>query len=80
MKVEYVKINTEPAHRERMRKEYFDLLDKTVKLSNMLQKWQDNKLGFEPACPYELLEKQHELMTEYLKVLETRAKIEGFKL
>ena len=46
----------------------------------MLHKWDNLKLDFEPDCPRSLYDIQVRAMTEYLAVLEARAKIENVEL
>lgn len=60
--------------------EYKELEDRCNKLSAMLEKWRNNSLDFTPSCSYELLEKQLQVMLEYKKILEERAKIEKISL
>ena len=67
-------------YQERFIKEYNELHDRTVKLDNMLKKYKNRELDFEPNCPYELLYTQLIYMVNYLCVLEKRAKIENIKL
>lgn len=66
--------------KERFYIEYKELEDRSNKLSAMLEKWRNNSLNFTPNCPYELLEKQLQVMLEYKKILEERAKIEKISL
>ena len=67
-------------YQERFIKEYNELHNKTVKLDNMLKKYKNGELDFEPDCPYELLYTQLIYMVNYLCVLEKRAEIENIKL
>ena len=67
-------------YQERFIKEYNELHDRTVKLDNMLKKYKNGELDFEPNCPYELLYTQLIYMVNYLCVLEKRAEIENIKL
>ena len=67
-------------YQERFIKEYNELHDRTVKLDNMLKKYKNGELNFEPDCPYELLYTQLIYMVNYLCVLEKRAEIENIKL
>lgn len=66
--------------KERFRAEYFQLKIRRSGLKNMLEKWKNGTLEFEPMCPFHLLQKQLLVMDEYLEVLEERAKIEGVDL
>lgn len=67
-------------YKERFYIEYKELEDRSNKLSAMLEKWRNNSLDFTPSCSYELLEKQLQVMLEYKKILEERAKIEKISL
>lgn len=67
-------------YKERLYIEYKELEDRCNKLSAMLEKWCNNSLDFTPSCSYELLEKQLQVMLEYKKILEERAKIEKISL
>ena len=67
-------------YKERFYIEYKELEDRSNKLANMLEKWRNNSLDFTPSCSYELLEKQLQVMLEYKKILEERAKIEKISL
>lgn len=66
--------------KERFKAEYFQLKIRRSGLKNMLEKWKNGTLEFEPKCPFHLLQKQLLVMDEYLEVLEERAKIEGVDL
>lgn len=66
--------------KERFKAEYFQLKIRRSGLKNMLDKWKNGTLDFEPMCPFHLLRKQLLVMDEYLEVLEERAKIEGIDL
>ena len=66
--------------KERFKAEYFQLKIRRSGLKNMLDKWKNGTLEFEPKCPFHLLQKQLLVMDEYLEVLEERAKIEDIKL
>lgn len=65
------------AYKERMVKEYWELYERAEKLGNMLEKWGNGDLEFEPTCPIELLQDQYIIMGDYLHVLEKRAVFEG---
>lgn len=66
--------------KERFKAEYYQLKIRRSGLKNMLDKWKNGVLEFEPNCPFHLLQKQLLVMDEYLEVLEERAKIEGIDL
>ena len=67
-----------PDWQQRFVLEYKELLEKTIKLGNMLDNW-DN-LNFTPKCSKSLLSAQYNTMREYLSILEERANIEDIKL
>lgn len=69
-----------PAYVSRMITEYHELKDKYTKLHHMLIKHEAGTLDFEPTCSIELLERQANVMGEYLHILEVRAEIENVKL
>jgi hypothetical protein len=69
-----------PAYVSRMIAEYHELKDKYTKLHHMLIKHEAGTLDFEPTCSIELLERQANVMGEYLHILEVRAEIENVKL
>lgn len=69
-----------PAYVSRMIAEYHELKDKYTKLHRMLAKHEAGTLDFKPTCPIELLERQANVMGEYLHILEVRAEIENVKL
>jgi hypothetical protein len=63
---------------QRFVREYTELLEKTSKLGNMLDNW-DN-LNFVPKCSKEILETQFNIMSAYLSILKERSKIENIDL
>lgn len=69
-----------PAYVSRMITEYHELKDKYTKLHHMLIKHEAGTLDFEPTCPIELLERQANVIKEYLHILEVRAEIENAEL
>ena len=71
-------INELPDWQQRFVLEYKELLERTTKLGNMLNNW-DN-LNFTPKCSKSLLTTQYHIMKAYLSVLEERAVIEDVKL
>jgi hypothetical protein len=56
--------------------EYYQLKIRCSELEKILKKYKEGTLPFTPACSYELLHEQLVYMTNYLKVLQTRAHIE----
>lgn len=67
-----------PDWQQRFVLEYRELLEKTIKLGNMLDNWDD--LNFTPKCSKNLLSAQYNTMRAYLSILEERANIEDIKL
>ena len=67
-----------PDWQQRFVIEYKELLEKTTKLSSMLENW-DN-LNFTPKCSKSLLSAQYNTMKAYLSILEERAVIESINL
>lgn len=67
-----------PDWQQRFVIEYKELLEKTTKLGNMLENW-DN-LNFAPKCSKSLLSAQYNTMKAYLSILEERAVIESINL
>ena len=67
-----------PDWQQRFVIEYKESLEKTIKLGNMLDNW-DN-LNFVPKCSRSLLSAQYNTMKAYLSILEERSKIENIDL
>ena len=67
-------------YKERFKAEYYQVKIRYEKLLAMLMKREAGKLDFEPTCPIKVLYEQADIMSKYLKVLETRALIEGVVL
>lgn len=67
-------------YNDRLKAEYFQIKIRYDKLHKMLVKRAAGTLDFEPKCSVALLTEQKRYMGEYLRVLETRAEIEGVDL
>lgn len=67
-------------YNDRFKAEYFQTKIRYNKLHKMLVKRAAGTLDFEPKCSVALLTEQKRYMGEYLRVLETRAEIEGIDL
>ena len=67
-------------YKERFKAEYYQTKTRYERLLAMLMKYEAKQLDFEPTCPIKILYEQAEIMSKYLKVLETRALIEGVSL
>lgn len=63
-------------YEERMRVEYRDLTARAGRLRDMLQRYADGTLDFEPVCPIGLLSRQLDVMDEYALILRRRAGIQ----
>lgn len=67
-------------YNDRLKAEYLQTKIRYDKLHKMLVKRAAGTLDFEPKCSVALLSEQKRYMGEYLRVLETRAEIEGVSL
>lgn len=60
-------------YKNRFKAEYYQLDNRINGLKNMLIKYQDGALEFEPTCSYDLLNSQLKIMELYRGILEERA-------
>lgn len=67
-------------YNDRFKAEYFQTKIRYDKLHKMLVKSAAGTLDFELKCSVALLTEQKRYMGEYLRVLETRAELEGIDL
>lgn len=67
-------------YKDRMRVEYRELTVRAGRLRDMLQRYADGTLDFEPTCPITLLSRQLDVMDEYALILRRRANIEHISL
>jgi len=67
-------------YKERFKAEYAQVVIRYQKLKEMLYKWDNGKLIFNPVCPRSTYNMQIKAMTDYIAVLETRAVMEGVVL
>lgn len=67
-------------YKKRFKGEYHYVKRNLDRLSVMLNKWDAGTLDFTPDCPRSIYGLQISAMSEYLAVLEARAKIEGVTL
>ena len=67
-------------YKDRMRVEYRELTARAGRLRDMLQRYADGTLDFEPVCPISLLSRQLDVMDEYALILRRRAGIERISL
>lgn len=73
-------VSNVPDYKTRMAYEYRQTAERLAKLHKILVKLDAGTLEFPLRCPSELLRKQENTMTEYLRILEIRAEIEGVEL
>ena len=67
-------------YKERFKAEYFQLKIRYTKLLEMLKKWDNKELNFEPTCPRTIYNTQIVAMKMYLETLEDRAHLENVPL
>ena len=67
-------------YKERFKEEYAQLVIRYNGLRNMLEKWDNGTLEFEPTCPRSTYNLQIKAMTDYIAVLEARAVMEDVDL
>ncbi len=75
-----IELMTSPDYKERFKAEYFQLKIRYTKLQEMLKKWNNKELSFEPTCPRTIYNTQLMGMKMYLEVLEDRARMEHVSL
>ena len=67
-------------YKDRMKAEYYHLLNRKENLEAVLKLWDSKKLSFTPDCPRSIFDLQLKAMNDYKAVLEARAKIEKIEL
>ena len=67
-------------YKERFKAEYAQLVIRFQGLCNMLTKWDNGTLEFEPTCPRSTYNMQIKAMSDYIAVLEARAVMEDVDL
>ena len=77
---ETVELMNSENYKERFKAEYQQLKIRSEGLYNMLVKYKEGTLGFEPSCSYDLLNGQLKSMDLYASYLEDRAIIENIEL
>jgi hypothetical protein len=75
-----IELMTSADYKKRFRAEYEQTRIRYEKLGEMLFKYRQGQLDFKPACPYNVLTEQREIMGKYLIVLKVRAGIEEIDL
>ena len=78
--VDTVEMMNSSDYKERFKAEYAQLVIRYYGLRNMLEKWDNGTLEFEPTCPRSTYNLQIKAMTDYIAVLEARAVMEGIVL
>ena len=77
---ETVEMMNSADYKERFKAEYAQLAIRYYGLRNMLEKWDNGTLEFEPTCPRSTYNLQIKAMTDYIAVLEARAVMENVYL
>ena len=77
---ETVEMMNNADYKERFKAEYAQLAIRYYGLRNMLEKWDNGTLEFEPTCPRSTYNLQITAMTDYIAVLEARAVMENVDL
>lgn len=77
---ETVEMMNSEEYKERFKAEYLQLKIRHEGLTNMLDKYKNGTLDFNPKCSYTLLFCQKKSMELYMSHLEERARIEGIDL
>lgn len=67
-------------YKERFKAEYYQLEIRIKKLADMVMKYEEGQLDFEPESSLELLQEQLFNMRRYRDCLEIRANIENIEL
>lgn len=67
-------------YKERFKAEYQQVVIRYQKLNDMLKKWDNGELNFQPTCPRSTYNMQIKAMTDYIAVLEARAVMERIDL
>ena len=78
--VDTVEMMNSSDYKERFKAEYAQLAIRYYGLRNMLEKWDNGTLEFEPTCPRSTYNLQIKAMTDYIAVLEARAVMENVDL
>ena len=77
---ETVEMMNSADYKKRFKAEYAQLAIRYYGLRNMLEKWDNGTLEFEPTCPRSTYNLQIKAMTDYIAVLEARAVMENVDL
>lgn len=77
---ETVELMESSDYKDRFKAEYYQLVIRYKKLKNMLDKWDEGNLEFEPTCPRSTYNIQLNAMVDYIAILEARAVMEDIEL
>lgn len=77
---ETVELMESTDYKDRFKAEYYQLVIRYKKLKNMLDKWDEGKLEFNPTCPRSTYNIQLNAMVDYIAILEARAVMENVEL
>lgn len=75
-----ISMMTSEDYKERFKAEYYQVKIRYDKLFDMLNKWDEAELDFEPTCPKWMYQDQVAIMSDYLEILEERAKLENIEI
>lgn len=67
-------------YKDRMKAEYYHLQNRKENLEAVVKLWDAGKLPFIPDCPRSIYDLQLRAMSDYMAILEARAKIEKIVL
>ena len=67
-------------YKERFKAEYYQLKIRYIKLQDMVNKYDNDTLGFKPNCSINRLKYQLLIMSDYLKIMQARALWEDIDL
>lgn len=67
-------------YKQRFLAEYWQMKIRYERLREMVHKYRTNTLGFTPASPLIVFERQYYAIWDYLEAMEHRAEIEGIDL
>ena len=73
---ETVEMMNSEDYKERFRAEYAQVVLRYQKLNDMLKRWDNGTLEFQPTCPRSTYNIQVRAMRDYIAVLEARAVME----
>lgn len=71
---------TSEDYKEQFKAEYYQVKIRFCKLAEMLDKWDEDMLEFKPTCPKWMYQDQLAIMSDYLEILEERAKLENIEI